>query len=102
MLAAGWSLIMTVSILLVFTRRVGWRVGWRNIEDRKRAHIFSVSAAFVILSCYAAAEVYHRVGTTITWRGPVLLVAFLIAGLGQYSMLSAQMQTNHNARLTDG
>ncbi len=93
-LAAGWSLIMTVAILFAFTSRAGWGVGWRNIEDRRRTHIFSVSSSFVILSGYAVAEVFQRVGTDLTWRGPVLLVAFVIAGLGQFSMLSAQMQAS--------
>ncbi|MBA2282278.1 MAG: hypothetical protein H0W25_13770 [Acidimicrobiia bacterium] len=96
-LSAGWSLIMTVAILLAFTRRVGWGMGWRDIEDRKRTHIFSVSAAFVVLSGYAVVEVHQRVGTELTWRGPVLLVAFLLSGLGQWSMLSAQIQTRREA-----
>ncbi len=94
-LAAGWSLIMTMAILFAFTSRVGWGFGWRSIEDRKKTHIFLVSASFVVLSGYAIAEVYLRVGTPLTWRGPVLLVGFLIAGSGQYSMLSAQMKARH-------
>ncbi|MCA1570075.1 MAG: hypothetical protein LC798_07085 [Chloroflexi bacterium] len=91
-LAAGWSLVMTVAILGAFFSRVGWGFGWRSIEDRKRTHIVSVSVAFVVLSCYAIAELYHRAGDPLTWRGPVLLVAFLLSGVGQYSMLTAQMQ----------
>lgn len=91
MTAAGWSLAMTIAILAAFFGRVGWGIGWRDIEKRKKTHIVLVSVSFIILSIYAACEVYGRLGQRLTWRGPTLTVAFIIAGVGQFSMLSAQM-----------
>jgi hypothetical protein len=61
-------------------------------------HIYLAAAAAVLINIFCAIEMYNRFNLPITWRSPLLTVAFALFAVSQYRVSNTQSKALYKRR----
>lgn len=89
-------IIMTLCVVVVYDYavRVTDRPGTRFLPT----HIVTIAASFIVFTAGGIAEMAGRFGQPVTWRLPLLTVAFILATIAQSAMFTVVRAQVREAR----
>lgn len=91
-----FSVLLAFATYFTFRRRVAFEVkNYLPNRSEIKAHILLVTAGMVTISLYTAFEMMTHYDRAMTWRSPMLFVAFTIFAISHWKMYGLQSGTYH-------